>query len=99
MKISEFLARDGVVMPECTVQRFITTEFGSRHGRGGTVPVADEMPGEELQVDFARVGLLDDTVSGRGRVCHALIFTAAVSRHMFGWLSFTQTNHDGDRGL
>ena len=53
--------------------------------------VADGEPGGELQIDFARLGLLDDAGTGRRRVCHALIFTAVVSRHMFVWLSFTQT--------
>jgi len=91
VKICELLARDGVQVPERTVQRFITTEFGPRRGQPGTVPVADGKPGEEVQVDFARLGLLHDTVTGRRRVCHALIFTAVVSRHMFVWLSFTQT--------
>ena len=91
VKICELLARDGVSVPERTVQRFITTEFGPRRGQPGTVPVADGKPGEELQVDFARLGLLQDPATGKGRVCHALIFTAVVTRHMFVWLSFTQT--------
>lgn len=91
VKICELLARDGVVVPERTVQRFIAAEFGPRRGRGSTVRVADGEPGVELQIDFAKLGLLHDSVSGRRRVCHALIFTAVVSRHMFVWLSFTQT--------
>jgi transposase len=91
VKICELLARDGVVVPERTVQRFIATEFGPRRGQGATVRVADGEPGHELQIDFARLGVLDDPVTGRRRVCHALIFTAVFSRHMFVWLSFTQT--------
>jgi hypothetical protein len=91
VKICELLARDGVVVAERTVQRFIATEFGPRRGQGSTVPVADGEPGGELQIDFARLGLLDDPQSGRRRVCHALIFTSVFSRHMFVWLSFTQT--------
>lgn len=91
VKICELLARDGVVVAERTVQRFIATEFGPRRGQGSTVRVADGEPGHELQIDFARLGLLDDPDSGRRRVCHALIFTAVFSRHMFVWLSFTQT--------
>jgi hypothetical protein len=91
VKICELLARDGVVVAERTVQRFIATEFGPRRGQASTVRVADGEPGGELQIDFARLGLLDDPVSGRLRVCHALIFTAVFSRHMFVWLSFTQT--------
>ena len=91
VKICELLARDGVVVPERTVQRFITTEFGPRRGQGSTVRVADGEPGHELQIDFGRLGLVHDPVTGRRRVCHALIFTAVFSRHMFVWLSFTQT--------
>ncbi|MDH4074882.1 MAG: IS21 family transposase [Acidimicrobiia bacterium] len=89
VKICELLARDGVVVAERTVQRFIATELGRRRGQGATVRVADGEPGHELQVDFARLGLLAD--GDRRRVCHALIFTAVFSRHMFVWLSFTQT--------
>lgn len=91
VKICELLARDGVVVPERTVQRFITTEFGPRRGQGSTVRVADGEPGHELQIDFGRLGLVHDAVTGKRRVCHALIFTAVFSRHMFVWLSFTQT--------
>ena len=91
VKICELLARDGVTVPERTVQRFITAEFGPRRGQGSTVRVADGEPGHELQIDFARLGLLADPVTGKRRVCHALIFTAVFSRHMFVWLSFTQT--------
>jgi hypothetical protein len=45
----------------------------------------------ECQLDFGYLGLLGDPVTGRARKVHALIFTAGYSRHMFVWLSFTQT--------
>jgi hypothetical protein len=54
------------------------------------VRVADGEPGSELQVDFGKMGLIDDG-AGRRRVLQALIFTAVFSRHCFVWLSFTQT--------
>jgi transposase len=91
VKICELLARDGVVVAQRTVQRFIATEFGPRRGQGATVRIADGEPGHELQIDFARLGLINDALTGRRRVCHALIFTAVFSRHMFVWLSFSQT--------
>ncbi len=53
--------------------------------------VADGQPGHECQVDFGKMGLIYDPASGRRRVTHALIFTAVYSRHMFVWLSFSQT--------
>jgi hypothetical protein len=35
--------------------------------------------------------MIVDSEAGRRRVVHALIFTAVYSRHMFVWLTFTQT--------
>ena len=57
VKICELLARDGLVVPERTVQRFIADELGRRRGQGSTVRVADGEPGHELQIDFAKLGL------------------------------------------
>ena len=67
VKICELLARDGVMVPERTVQRFIATEFGPRRPQGSTVRVADGEPGHELQIDFGRLGLLTDAVTGKRR--------------------------------
>ena len=53
--------------------------------------MADGEPGVECQIDFARMGLIHDPETGRRRVVHALIFTAVYSRHMFVWLTFSQT--------
>jgi hypothetical protein len=92
VKIGDLLTRQGVVVPHRTLHRFCVERTGYR-GRGGreTVRVADGTPGEECEIDFARMGLLYDRSAGRRRVVHALIFTAVFSRHMFVWLSFGQT--------
>lgn len=45
----------------------------------------------ECQIDFAQLGLLADPETGRRRRVHALIFTAVVSRHMFVWLTYSQS--------
>ena len=84
------LARRGVVVPYRTLHRFAVERcgFGSRQA---TVRVADGEPGAECQIDFARMGVIPDPASGRGRVMHALIFTAVYSRHMFVWVTFNQT--------
>lgn len=50
----------------------------------------DPEPGSELQVDFGRMGLLHDPGAGRSRVRHALVCTAAFSRHTFVWPTFSQ---------
>ncbi len=91
VRIAELLARRGVVVPDRTVQRYIAEVVGRRRGRGPTVRVNDGEPGDELQVDFGRMGLVFDASTGRRRVAHALIFTASFSRHCFVWLTFAQT--------
>ena len=61
VKIGELLTRQGVVVPHRTLHRFCLERTDYR-GRGArdTVRVADGTPGEECQIDFARMGLLYD---------------------------------------
>lgn len=73
-----------------TLHRFATERCGYR-ARETTVRVDDGEPGVELQVDFGHMGYLVDPADGRRRKVHALIFTAVVSRHMFVWLTYSQT--------
>jgi transposase len=92
VKIHELLERRGVMVPLRTVQRYVLEVCGRSRGRASTVRVADGEPGDELQVDFGRMGhLVED---GRRRVVWALIFTACYSRHCFVWLSHRQTLED-----
>ena len=91
VKVHGLLARRGVAVPKRTVQRYAAEVCGHTRGRAVTVRVADGDPGDELQIDFGRMGLVFDVETGRRRVCHALIFTACFSRHCFVWLTFTQT--------
>jgi transposase len=91
VKVHELLVRRGVAVPKRTVQRYVAEACGGGRGRSVTVRVADGEPGDELQVDYGRLGLVFDSVAGRSRVCQALIFTAGYSRHCFVWLSFEQT--------
>ncbi|WP_246868497.1 IS21 family transposase [Saccharopolyspora sp. ASAGF58] len=90
VKVGVKLERIGVVVPYRTLHRFCVERCG--FGRTATTTrVADGEPGAELQIDFARMGLVNDAARGRRRVCHALILTAVFSRHMFVWLTFSQT--------
>jgi hypothetical protein len=84
------LTRLGVVVPYRTLHRFAVERCGFGRRRP-TLRVADGDPGVECQIDFARMGLINDPESGRRRLVHALIFTAVYSRHMFVWLTFRQT--------
>jgi transposase len=91
VKIADLLARRGVLAPYRTLHRFCTERCGFGRGGATTVRVADGEPGVECQIDFAKMGLVYDPGAGRRRVAHALIFIAVYSRHMFVWLTFSQT--------
>jgi transposase len=89
VKVRELLCRRGVVVPYRTLNRFAGERcgFGKRQT---TMRVADGEPGVECQVDFGKMGLIPDPVSGRRRLTYALIFTACWSRHCFVWLTASQ---------
>lgn len=90
VKIGDLLARRGVVVPYRTLHRFAVACCGFGR-KDETVRVVDGEPGAELQVDFGRVGKLHNPCRGKQSPLHALIFTAVYSRHMFVWLTFSQT--------
>jgi hypothetical protein len=95
VKAHDLLCRRGVIVPGRTLHRYALEVCDVGRGRrGSTVRVNDGEPGDELQVDFGKMGLVFDVATGRRRVCHALIFTACVSRHCFVWLTFRQTLDD-----
>lgn len=89
-KIHTLLARQGCVVPYRTLHRFACERCGFGR-KDTTVRVADGAPGVECQLDFGYLGMLTDTADGRRRKVYALIFTAVYSRHMFVWLSYSQT--------
>jgi transposase len=89
-KVHDLLIRQGTDVPYRTLHRYAAEELGFRR-RSSTVPVVDGQPGEELQVDYGRLGMMFDPEAGRRRALWALIFTAVVSRHTFVWLSWRQT--------
>jgi transposase len=97
-KIGDLLGRQGVFVPERTLQRFCAEHCGAGRHKP-TLRVADPEPGKELQADFGRMGLLFDPHTQRNRVVHALVLVAVWSRHMFIWLSFTQKTEDVIAGL
>ncbi len=89
-KIHTLLTRKGCVVPYRTLHRFASERCGFGR-KDTTVRVADGDPGAECQIDFGYLGMLTDAADGRRRKVYALIFTAVYSRHMFVWLSYSQT--------
>ena len=67
-KMVELLAREAVVVPERTLNRYLAVMFPKPVR--STVRVADGEPGAELQVDFGELGAMVDEETGRRRrVC------------------------------
>jgi transposase len=97
-KIGDLLVRRGITVPEPTLQRFCAERCGAGR-QTTTVRVADGEPGQELQTDFGRMGVMFDPHTERRRVVHALIVVAVWSRHMFFWLTFGQRTDDVIAGL
>jgi transposase len=95
VKAHELLERQGVVVPERTLHRYALEELGvGRSARSLTVRVADGKPGDEVQVDFGRLGRIGDPETGKQRDLWALVFTPVVSRFSFVWLTHRQTIDD-----
>jgi hypothetical protein len=98
VKVGDLLARRGIVVPERTLHRYCAERCTSGASKT-TVRLADPEPGREAQTDFGKMGIIFDPASSRRRVVHALILVAVWSRHMFVWLSFTQTTADVIEGF
>ena len=85
VKATELLARKGVVVPERTLQRYALESPQRWPLRPAAPPCGWPMASQaaELQVDFGKMGLVPDPVSGRKKVCWALIFTAVLLQALF----------------
>jgi transposase len=95
VKVHDLLGRQGVVVPQRTLHRYALVELGiGRSARGVTVRVADGRPGDELQIDFGKLGRIGDPDTGRQRDLWALVFTPVVSRYSFVWLTHRQSLDD-----
>ncbi|MGD9755546.1 MAG: IS21 family transposase [Acidimicrobiia bacterium] len=95
VKVHELLERKGVVVPERTLHRYALEELGiGRSVRSSTVRVNDGAPGDELQVDFGKLGRICEPEAGKQRDLWALVFTPVVSRFSFVWLTHRQSFDD-----
>jgi transposase len=89
VKIGILLGRQGVVVAERTLHRFVA-ERCAAPGSKVTTRVDDGPPGGELQIDFGDLGLIP-AGDGKRRKLRALVFTACFSRYMFVYLTFSMT--------
>lgn len=98
-KIHTLLVRDHELTASYgTLRRFAMHELGWRK-KPSTVRVDDPPPGQEVQVDFGKMGLLLDAETGRRRTLWALVVTLSFSRYQFVWPTFRQTTEAVCEGL
>lgn len=98
-KIHTLLVRDhGLDASYDTLRRYARQELGW-HKKESTVRLDDPPPGQEAQVDFGKMGLMHDAVTGRMRTLWALIVTLSFSRYQFVWPTFLQTTETVCEGL
>ena len=82
------LARMGMTVSYSSLYRFVRDHLSpSLHN---TVRMAECAPGEVAEVDFGRLGLLEDSEAGHKRLLHALVVTLVYSRYQYVWITFRQ---------
>lgn len=90
-KIHTLLVRDhGLVASYDTLRRYAMEELGWQK-KAPTILLEDPPAGQEAQVDFGKMGMMLDVVTGRTRALWALIVTLSFSRYQFVWPTFLQT--------
>ena len=94
----ELLAERGCRVSYASLQRFAARRNWRRRSKA-TVRMEDTPPGEVAEMDFGRLGLIDDPETGRRRTVWALLLVLGYSRHCFLWPSFGQTLEDVIAGL
>ena len=97
-RIKELLADRGCRVSYPSLQRFVAR----RHWRGRsprTVRMAESAPGEVAELDFGRLGFIQDQESGQRRTVWALLVVLAHSRHSFLWPTCSQKLEEVIAGL
>lgn len=97
-KIRILLERQGVAVSYSALCRFAHKHLDFGRDRT-TVRMADCQPGELAEVDFGRLGVIDDPGTSRRRVLHALVVTLVFSRHQYLYVTHSQQVTDLVDGL
>lgn len=100
-RVQELLEPRGVRVSYSTLERF-AWRLGvhpRKRPRGTTVRMAPTAPGEVAEMDFERLGVLVDPVTGKRRVIWALSVVLVHSRHSFLWPLVRQTVEATIEGL
>lgn len=90
-RVHDLLRRQGIEVPYSSLHRFAVKHCGFTGGRRAiTVRMAEPPPGELAEIDFGRLGLVSDPLSGRRRMAWALIVVLPHSRHQYVHVTFSQ---------
>ena len=96
-RIQELLAEQGCWVSYTSLRRFIQRRNWQSRSRT-TVRMEQSAPGEVAELDFGRLGYIEDPETGR-RTVWALIVVLAYSQHCFVWPTFNQKLEDVVDGL
>ena len=97
-RIHELLADRSCRVSYTSLRRFIQRRGWQRRSTT-TVRMGESAPGDVAEMDFGRLGLMEDAETGRRRVVWALIIVLSYSRHSFVWPTFSQKLVDVIEGL
>ena len=97
-RILELLQDRGCEVSYTSLRRFLQRRNWRRRSPI-TVRMEDTAPGEVVELDFGRLGLIHDPETGRRRAVWALPLVLSYSRHCFVWPTFSQRLEDVIAGL
>ena len=98
-RIHELACRDRNCRVSYTSLRRFIQRRGWQRRSPTTVRMGESAPGEVAEMDFGRLGLMEDAETGRRRAVWALIIVLRYSRHSFVWPTFSQKLVDVIEGL
>ena len=97
-RIGELLAQRGCLVSYTSLRRFLQRRNWRRRS-ARTVRMGESGPGEVAELDFGRLGFIQDQEAGRRCTVWALIVVLAHSRHSFLWPTCSQKLEEVIAGL
>ncbi len=97
-RIQELLAQRGCAVSYTSLRRFLQRRNWRRRSLK-TIRMEQSGPGEVAELDFGRLGYIQDQETGRRRAVWALLVVLAYSRHSFLWPTYNQKLEDVIYGL
>ena len=97
-RIRELLAQRGCQASYTSLRRFIQRRNWRGRSRR-TVRMGESVPGEVAELDFGRLGFIDDPETDRRRTVWALLLVLSHSRHCFVWPTYSQKLEEVIAGL